>query len=59
MTDKKIRKQVMFNTTPEMHYQIKELALRLNITMDLLMFRAITAYINEKTKYDKVPEKHN
>lgn len=53
MTDKKPRKQMAFDITPEMHQQVKVLAAIRNISVSLWIMRAIRDRIAKETKYDK------
>jgi len=49
----KKRYQMAFDVSQEMHQQIKILAARRNISMNLWMARAINDRILKETKYDK------
>jgi predicted HicB family RNase H-like nuclease len=50
--EKKTRYQMAFDVSPEIHQQIKILAARRNISMNLWMARAIHERILKETKYD-------
>ena len=53
MTDKKKRKQMAFDVSPEIHQQIKILAATRNISINLWMIRAIHDRIVKETKDEK------
>jgi len=53
MDTKKKRKQMAFDVSPELHQQVKILAARRNISINLWMARAIQERIAKETKYDK------
>jgi len=53
MEIKKKRKQMAFDVSPELHQQVKILAARRNISINLWMARAIQERIAKETKYDK------
>lgn len=53
MENKKKRKQLAFDISPEIHQQVKILAARRNISMNLWMNRAVIERIAKETKYDK------
>ena len=53
MEDKKKRKQMAFDVSLELHQQVKILAARRNISINLWMARAIQERIAKETKYDK------
>jgi predicted HicB family RNase H-like nuclease len=50
--EKKKRTQMCFDVNPEVHKQIKVLAARRNISINLWMARAIHERIQKETKYD-------
>ena len=57
MEDKKIRKQMTFDVSPEIHQQVKVLAAVRNISINLWMARAIQDRIAKETKnYEVVKE---
>ncbi len=57
MQDKKIRKQMTFDVSPEIHQQVKVLAAVRNISINLWMARAIQDRIAKETKnYEVVKE---
>ena len=53
MENNKKRKQLAFDISPEIHQQVKILAARRNISMNLWMMRAVMERIAKETKYDK------
>jgi predicted HicB family RNase H-like nuclease len=53
MEEKKKRKQMAFDISPEIHQTVKILAARRNISINLWMARAIQERIDRETKYDK------
>jgi predicted HicB family RNase H-like nuclease len=50
--EKKRRKQMAFDISPEVHQTVKILAARRNISINLWMARAIQERIDRETKYD-------
>ncbi len=56
MEDKKIRKQMAFDVTPEMHKRIKILAAMRNISINMWLVRAINDRLAKEAKYDQEPE---
>ena len=54
MQDKKIRKQMTFDVSPEIHQQVKVLAAIRNISMNLWMARAIQDRIAKETKHYEI-----
>lgn len=53
MENKKKRTQMAFDINPEIHKQVKMLALMRNISINLWMARAINDRIAKETKYDE------
>lgn len=56
MEHKNKRKQMAFDINPDIHQQIKVLAARRNISINLWMARAISDRIQKENKYDKEQE---
>jgi predicted HicB family RNase H-like nuclease len=50
-------KLFIFKVNPNMHKQIKILAARHNVSMNLLICRAIEQYLKKETQYDRQDEK--
>jgi predicted transcriptional regulator len=48
-----MKKKIIFELSQEMHTDIKVLAARHNVSMTLLIHRALIEYIKRETKYDK------
>ena len=53
MEEKKKRKQIAFDINPEIHHQVKMLALMRNISINLWIARAINDRIAKETQHDK------
>ena len=51
--NKKIRKQLAFDISPEMHQQVKIFAARRGISINNWMQRAVVERIQKETKYDR------
>lgn len=52
MEDKKKRKQMAFDVTPELHQKVKILAAMRNISINLWLARAINDRIAKEAQYD-------
>lgn len=53
MDEKKKRTQIAFDVQPEFRQEIKVLAARRNISLNLWLMRAINDYIKKERKYDE------
>ncbi len=53
MIEKKKRKQMAFDINPEIHRQVKILAAKRNISINLFVQRALIREITRQQKYDE------
>lgn len=57
MKNKKNRKQMAFDISPDIHQKVKILAAMRNISINLWMARAINDRIAKETQYDEIKNK--